>query len=109
MPLPEWLHVKSPLRELPLALVTHQHHAGERSALALAQEIPGSLLVLDDAPARQLAALLHLTFTGTVGILILAKARGRLPLLRRVLAELRAAGMWLAESVVERACREAGE
>ena len=109
LPLPDWLHVRAPSQELPAALVTRQHHAGECSALALALELPSSLLILDDAPARQLAAALNLTFTGTVGILSLTKLRGLIPRLRPVLDELRSVGMWLSDHVAERVCREAGE
>ena len=107
--LPAWLRVQVPRRGLPAELLTSRIHAGEHSALALALEIPGSVLVLDDAPARQLASKLHLRFTGTLGLLVLAKERGLLPQIRPVLKQLQDAGMWLSASVAERVCREAGE
>ncbi|MFD1874978.1 DUF3368 domain-containing protein [Hymenobacter bucti] len=109
-PLPTWLAVRAPLGAVPAELLTRQHDAGERSAIALALELPGSVLILDDAPARQLAQYLQLPFTGTLGVLALAKARGLLPQLRPIVEQLRTiGGMWLSDAVAERVCREAGE
>ena len=107
--IPTWLEIQAPTARLPAMLLTRSIHVGEHSALALALELPGSLLVLDDEPARRLAQKLQLRFTGTVGLLALAKARGLLLNIRPVVAELRAAGMWLSDAVAERVCRAAGE
>ncbi|MGY4384011.1 putative nucleic acid-binding protein [Pedobacter sp. UYP24] len=49
---------------------------GEASAIALAAEIPSPTLVLDDIRGRKLADKLSLAYTGTIGLLILAKERG---------------------------------
>ena len=107
--IPAWLEIQAPIARLPAPLLTRSIHVGEHSALALALELPGSLLILDDAPARRLAQQLRLRFTGTVGLLALAKDRGLLLHVRPVVAELRAAGMWLTDAVAERVCRAAGE
>jgi predicted nucleic acid-binding protein len=108
-PLPDWLLVRTPQRTIPAELLTRQHDAGERSAIALALELPGSVLILDDAPARQLAHRLELPFTGTLGVLALAKTRGLLAQLRPIVQQLQLAGMWVAPELLERVCRAAGE
>jgi predicted nucleic acid-binding protein len=51
-------------------------HAGEAECLALAMEHPGSFLILDDLQARALASANGIPFTGTLGCLVEAKARG---------------------------------
>ena len=108
-PLPGWLQIRTPVGHLPADLLTRAIHAGEYSALVLAQEIPGSLLLLDDAPARQLARQLELPFTGTAGLLVPAKKQGFILAVRPLIIELRAVGMWLTDEVAERICRAAGE
>ena len=61
---------------------------GEREVLAIALESPGSLVVLDDALAREHAELLGLRFTGTLGVLLRAKREGQLEAVRAVLDKL---------------------
>ncbi len=53
--------------------------AGEREAIALAQEnINDSLIILDDALARRYARLLGVQCTGTLGVFLKAKKEGYL-------------------------------
>lgn len=62
--------------------------AGEREALALAAETPGTVLILGDALARRHAALLRLRLTGTAGVLLRAKHEGLLPAIAPALDRL---------------------
>lgn len=63
--------------------------AGEAQVLALAIEEPGSLVILDDSLARQIARLRSLRITGTAGVLLKAKHEGHIlavaPLLDRLM------------------------
>ena len=79
--------------------------AGEREAIALALETAADLVVLDDQAGRRLARARGLQVTGTVGVLVEARARGLLPALRPELERLRAAGLWLAEAFYQRLCQ----
>lgn len=72
--LPEWIEV----REIQHAAFFEGFLAdnlgkGEAAALALALELENPLLILDDQKARKKAQALNLTYTGTSGILLLAK------------------------------------
>lgn len=49
---------------------------GEAIAISLAAELPSSTLILDNMHGRKLASKLSLPYTGTIGLLILAKERG---------------------------------
>lgn len=70
-----------------LPLVT-ELGAGEQEALALAVEIPDSLVLLDDALARRYARILGISFTGTLGVLLKAKQAGYLSAIESVLDQL---------------------
>ncbi|MDO7887054.1 DUF3368 domain-containing protein [Hymenobacter cheonanensis] len=107
--LPSWLQIVAPMQPQPTALTAYQLDAGEHSALALALELSDCFLILDDNAARRAANQLALAFTGTAGLLVLAKKRGIIPAVRPLLEELRTAGMWLSDQVAERVCRAAGE
>lgn len=61
---------------------------GEREALALALEIPGSLVLLDDALGRRYAEALGVRITGTLGIILKAKQRNYLASVKPVLDQL---------------------
>jgi predicted nucleic acid-binding protein len=62
--------------------------AGEREVLALGLQVPGAVVILDERLARLHAAVLKLTYTGTLGILLRAKAEGRIPSMATVLDQL---------------------
>jgi predicted nucleic acid-binding protein len=52
---------------------------GEASALALAGEVEAPSLISDDLKGRNLASKLKFEFTGSAGVLVLAKQRGIIP------------------------------
>jgi len=83
--------------------------AGEAEAIALGLEHKGSLLILDDRLARRVAALSHLAYTGTIGVLIKAKHAGHRAALRPVIQGLRVSGLWLDDELVAMVLAQAGE
>jgi len=82
-----WLRVRPVQQPALLPLVAHLGD-GEKEVLALGLEILGSLLLLDDRDARRYAGALALKVSGTLGILLLAKERGKLDAVRPVLDRL---------------------
>ncbi len=50
--------------------------AGEKAAILLAESIPAGMVLLDEKPARRVAADRGLRITGTLGVLGEAAARG---------------------------------
>ncbi len=61
-------------------------HRGEAAAIALANSIPDSLLLMDDRRGVRAARELGLQVTGTLGILDLAAERGFVDLTGAILA-----------------------
>ena len=82
---------------------------GESSVLALARANADSVAVIDDLPARRCAQALGIALRGTVGLVLLAKRAGRIPSARQVIETLRERGMFLSDSVIERALSLVGE
>jgi predicted nucleic acid-binding protein len=72
--LPSWVQVHS-VRQ-PLTYSQSNLHRGEREAIALAEEIHATLLLIDDRAGAQVALNRGLTITGTLGVLVEAAQRG---------------------------------
>jgi len=75
-PLPDWILIKAVKNKQRQFLYSGKVDAGEASAIALAMELPSPLLILDDLKGRNLASQLNLSYTGTLGLLVLAKNAG---------------------------------
>jgi predicted nucleic acid-binding protein len=80
-----WLVVQSPRDLKAVQALPFNLQPGETEALALALELSGSLLLVDDAQGRRAASFLGIAYTGTLGVLLRAKAEGKIPALRPLL------------------------
>jgi len=105
-----WLELRSPQNQKVVETLRETLGAGESEAIALAQELPASLLLMDEAAGRDVAERLHLNLIGTTGILLRARKSGVIPRLKPVLDELvQQHGFRLSEKIYRDALREAGE
>jgi predicted nucleic acid-binding protein len=82
---------------------------GEAAVIQTAVDEGIGTVILDDLKARRVARRLGLAVTGTLGILLQAKASGYLPSINAVIQELQQRGMWLDEKVIATALQAAGE
>jgi predicted nucleic acid-binding protein len=82
---------------------------GESEVLWVALEIPGSVAVLDEAPARRVAGMLGVAFTGTLGLLLDAKNRGIIAALAPVLLDLDRHNFHMSPHLRETILKAAGE
>jgi predicted nucleic acid-binding protein len=85
---PEWIHVQA-ADPLKIRMLRNDIELGEASAIALAIETPGSLLILDDKKARRVAEDLGLNLTGTLGVIAKAYRTGLIANIAGVIADLR--------------------
>ncbi len=92
-----------------VTLLRHDIDLGEAEAIALALERGASLLLLDDADAREKARLYRIPVTGTLGILLRARKEGLILSLRKTLQELAVSGFWLNPVLTESLIVAAGE
>ena len=82
---------------------------GESEAIALSIECSAARLILDDKKARRIARRLNLPVTGTLAVLLKAKERGILPMVRDIVNRLIAANFRVSDALVEELLRRAGE
>ena len=77
--------------------VDNQQVVKESEAIALAEEIGASQLLIDEKAAQKVAMARKLPLIGTVGVLLLAKRRGVLASVKDVLDEMQAQGMRISD------------
>lgn len=94
---------------IPLSIASWDLGEGESSVLSYALKNPNFWAVIDDREARRCAMSLGCRYTGTVGIILLAKRRGIIPSVREGLYKLRNAGLWLSETFIQEMCQKANE
>jgi predicted nucleic acid-binding protein len=82
---------------------------GESAVLAWALGHSGALAMVDDLAARRCATALGIPVRGTLGLVILAKQRGRIPAARPVVEALRRGGLYLSDAVLDAALALVGE
>lgn len=73
---------------------------GEAQVLTLAIENPGSLVLLDDGLAREIAGARNIKLTGTAGILLKAKQEGHIEAVEPLLRMLAQLGFRLSTDVI---------
>ena len=90
-------------------LLNAEIDSGEAEAVALALENRASLILLDDADAREKARLYQISITGTLGLLLRAKKTGKIASLSAILDALCQTGFWLRAELIQRLLVEVGE
>ena len=100
-PIPEWISIRSVKDTSKINNFNRVIGLGESSAIALALELDGVLLIVDDWEARQFAMNLGLNITGTLGILIRAYKQGFITDLPLIISRLRENGFHLPANIDE--------
>lgn len=104
-----WVVRRDPTSLLALQGLGATLGSGEGEAIALAAEGGVGQIVIDDGPARRVAATLGLRVIGTAGVVLIAKQLDLLPSVRAVLESLSATGVRHRKDVVEHVLDQAGE
>lgn len=87
---------------------TQKIDAGEASAIAVAIEF-GCGVLMDDKAGRRMATNAAVPVIGTVGVLVLAKRKGLVPLVSPLLKALIASGYFLSDEIIAAALAASGE
>ncbi len=104
----DWIDIREPTSINVLPLVTSLG-PGETQVLALGIEIPGSILILDDALARQIGKTMRLPMRGTLGLLLDAKQAGLISEVKPLLDQLSALRFRLSRETFDAVLKLAGE
>ena len=107
----EWIHCQSVDDKDQISILQTQHslHLGESATIVLAKEVKAEQVILDDNAARQEAVARGLPVIGTVGVLLVAKTRSVIPLVRPILDNLRAQGTRISQDLYYQVIAEADE
>lgn len=107
--LPEWIIVKDVSDKPRQEILEIFIDKGEASAIALALEMPGSILVIDDYKARKIADKLNLSYTGTLGVIIKAKQDGIISSIKPFIEKIKRTNFRISQELEYFALKAAGE
>ncbi len=95
---------------IPDSLLVVELDAGEAEVISLARQLSPCVAVIDERRGRRIAQHVYgLPVKGAAGLLVEAHRRGLISGVRFRLLELRAAGHFIADSVIAAACQAVGE
>jgi predicted nucleic acid-binding protein len=103
-----WIR-RTPLQDPRRADLLSDLDRGEAEVLALAQELHADLVIVDERLGRRHAKRLGLTLTGTLGVLLRAKAQGHIAEIKPWIDQLQQGGIHLNDFLVEEALQLAEE
>lgn len=96
-----WIHVQSVSDTIDRRMYKAKLHDGEVEVMILAQEIKADLVIIDDNAARKTAIYLSLPLTGTVGVLLRAKAEGLVPKVMPIVDSMEQNGLYYGSVLKE--------
>lgn len=104
----EWIEIKEIKDKKSLSYFLDLDK-GEAETIILANEINADLVIIDEKLARYHAKHANLKVTGTLGVLLKAKRKGKIKSIKTLLNELKEKGIWLNDKLVERVLKLANE
>jgi predicted nucleic acid-binding protein len=107
--LPEWIKIQNSNDVAGQLVLETALGKGEASAIALALEMMNCLLIIDEQKGRKLAKHLGLTITGTLGVLVQAKRKGYISMIKPLLDKMKQTDFRLSEQLVRETLKEVGE
>ncbi|MCX7048739.1 MAG: DUF3368 domain-containing protein [Candidatus Sumerlaeota bacterium] len=105
----KWLEVRPVKDNNLLRALCGRVDDGEAAAIALAAEMPNSVIILDDLKARICGEQMGLPVLGTVGLLLRAKRLGIITKVMPVIDDLIKVEFRLSKSLYEKAIQLSGE
>lgn len=105
-----WITVASPKNVALIKALLQDLHEGEAESIALAIELNAGIIILDETEARRSAEQHGLPVIGIIGILMQAKADGKVRSMRAELDRLHKTGnFWISKSLHQMILTNAGE
>jgi len=105
----DWVQVQAVSNQEALAYLYTELDKGEAETLVLAREIEARLVLIDEKAARRVADQLGLTYTGSLGVLLRAKARELIPEVKPLIDQMRSNGIWISDTLYHHILQQANE
>jgi predicted nucleic acid-binding protein len=107
--LPIWITIKDPIDTHYQKILEMDLDKGEASAIALSLELDNSIMILDDLKGRKIAERLKLRYSGTFGLILIAKQKGIIKSVAPILAKIKETNFRFSESLFSLVLEQAGE
>jgi len=105
-----WIETRSVANRSLVNMLLLELDMGETEAIALAIEVNADLLLIDERRGRKVASRLGLKFIGLLGMLVEAKHKGFIVMVKPILDDIIAkAGFWVDSQLYARVLQESGE
>ena len=95
----DWIRIRCVDSATDRRMYSAKLHDGEVEVMLLAQEIRAETVIIDDGAARRTAEYLGLPLTGTLGVIIKAKAQGLLEAVMPVVQRMEQNGMYFSKAL----------
>ena len=105
----QWIRIGAVQDDLAVQLLRDELGAGESEAIVLAKEVSADWILLDDLAARRKAHTTGLRAVGTLGLLLMAKTAGHLPVIKPLVDRLRQGDFRMSAELYERVLKQADE
>ena len=109
MRLPDWIRIKEPVDKHYQKLLEREIDKGEASAIILALETPGSILIIDDLKGRKVADEMDLRYSGSFGLILRAKQEGIITSIKPIVERIRKTNFRYSERLLKSILDQAGE
>lgn len=100
-PVPDWIEVVE-LKTDVYKVLSGYLDPGEATSIALASEHEESLLIIDEIKGRRAAREMDIQITGSLGLLIAAKNKGHLKVVKPIIDKIQKTNFRISEELIER-------
>ncbi|MBK0382275.1 DUF3368 domain-containing protein [Pedobacter sp. SD-b] len=107
--LPTWITIQNVINRDLIKTFQNIVDLGESSAIALANEINHSFIVIDDLQARKFASSLGLNVKGTIGVLLEAKQNEVIQTIKPYLDKIQKTNFRISDYLIVKILESAGE
>lgn len=105
----DWIDVTKVKDRLAVEVLLDELDIGESETIVLSREVSADIVLMDERKGRRKVRQLGFNLSGTVGVLLRAKEKGLIDLLKPELDALHQQSFYISESLREDALRFSGE
>ena len=99
--IPDYIKIANPKNKKLVARLADKVDMGEATSIALAKEWKNSILIIDDLKGRKIAGEMNITFTGTIGIILLAKENNIISSLTPIFTKIKKTDFRVPQSLLD--------